>query len=84
MTTVVDAARPAATDVDRAMDAFTTPTPRDADMNQSFVITQSAADTEIPGLNVAQTPINNTLDAGVPIIDYSSFWLDSVPATTRF
>ena len=86
MATVVDAARPDQALVERAMDTFTQPTPRENDYNQSFDIYQSVAETVVPGLSVSQTPVNNTGDLNAPQVDYETapFWLTSTPATERF
>lgn len=86
MATELDASRPADASPEYAMDAFTQPTPRDGDWNQPFDIAQSRVDTVIPGLNVSQTPVDNTSDgSGMPIVNYETgFWLPSVPKTERF
>lgn len=86
MALVLDASRPLDAQVTRAMSAFTQPTPRDGDWDQPFDVLQSRVDTVIPGLNVSQTPVDNTADgSGMPIVEYSTgFWLPSVSKTERF
>lgn len=86
MPIVVDAARDAADTKNLANETYqsgndnaNTPSPT---WDIGVTITQSAAETHV---NFAyETGTDNTADAAVPIIDMSSFFLDSTPATTRF
>lgn len=84
MANTLDTARPIDAFVECAMDAFTQPTPRA--MVQGFDVLQSRADTHIPNLSVDPTPVDNTADVAVPIIDYDTvgFFLASTPDTRRF
>lgn len=83
MATVVDSARNAEAHVARATNAFTQPTPRV--YPHPFDINASVADTHIPPPNDAgDNGVDNSADAAAPIIDQSTFWLSSTPATERF
>jgi len=88
MSIVVDAARPALSDVERALTVFTQPTPRyPADYNAGavFSIKQSVVETHVTA-RADVTPwaaVNNTANAAAPMIDYSLFWNNKIAGTDR-
>lgn len=83
MATEADAARPVTSAKNCARNAFTQPTPRT--MNRGFSILKANVETHITarGDVMPWAGVNNTADAGAPVIDDATFWNGVTRKTVR-